>query len=114
MTAPTPAQAPLWALYCACPAEDGIGWTDWFLMRQGDRLQMQEAARAKRLEWPGHLFAAGPWLMPVSLQKPSDSTVLRQISQVLWPPEDPEQSWSPDTIETIASLLMAHRPEVAA
>jgi hypothetical protein len=40
----------------------------------------------------------------------TDEQLLELIALELWPREDPEQPWSPDTVQTIADLITSHHP----
>ena len=42
----------------------------------------------------------------------TDAEVLQEIAAILWPSPDPERSWSSDTTQEIADLLLLLRPEL--
>jgi hypothetical protein len=37
--------------------------------------------------------------------EPTDQQVLQALQGLLWPPHDPDQSWSPDTIQAVSEVL---------
>jgi len=41
----------------------------------------------------------------LDLQETELNKLIREIRDVLWPPEDPDEPWSPDTLDKIAMTL---------
>ncbi len=37
---------------------------------------------------------------------------LKEIREILWPPSDPEEQWSPDTLDAIAEVLVDLEPSL--
>jgi hypothetical protein len=41
-----------------------------------------------------------------------DADAIEQVREILWPNDDPEQQWSPDTLDRIAEVVMPKGPPV--
>ena len=41
-----------------------------------------------------------------------DAEAIRRIREILWPPDDPERQWTPDTLDRVAEVVTPHKPPV--
>ena len=39
-----------------------------------------------------------------------DAEALKRIREILWPHDDPERQWTPDTLDRIAEVVTPHKP----
>ncbi|HEY5932784.1 MAG TPA: hypothetical protein VIT63_07695 [Nitrospira sp.] len=41
-----------------------------------------------------------------------DADAIERVREILWPRDDPERQWTPDTLDRIAEVVMPSRPPV--
>ena len=41
-----------------------------------------------------------------------DAEAIKQIRDILWPHDDPERQWTPDTLDRVAEVVTAHKPRM--
>jgi hypothetical protein len=41
-----------------------------------------------------------------------DADAIKRVREILWPPDDPQRQWTPDTLDRIAEAVMPSRPPV--
>ena len=48
----------------------------------------------------------------MSIIRHTDAEVLQEIATIIWPPSNPHQPWSSDTLQTVSDYLRLLRPEL--
>ena len=41
-----------------------------------------------------------------------DAGAIKRIREILWPHDDPERQWTPDTLDRVAEVVTPHKPPV--
>ena len=42
-----------------------------------------------------------------------DANAIKRVREILWPSNDPQRQWTPDTLDRIAEVVMPSRPLIA-